>query len=161
MYVTGYIPNGAIHDLVIERFLSLYHATVAASLVSTKSFWLVQRRSGGPLGVRFGLYRHRTGTSVPGGRPDEISPITDIGQRMSLVGGRPDVARRWSELLLLAISGLSRHVPLSEFGAGIGRGVLDRAGARIPARAQPLNMPVKGKALLERGRDPVASRSIR
>ncbi len=39
--------------------------------------------------------------------------------------------------LLVAISGLSRHVPLSEFGAGIGRGVLDCAGARIPARAQP------------------------
>ena len=30
--------------------------------------------------------------------------------RMSLVGGRPDVARRWSELLLLAKTGLSPFV---------------------------------------------------
>ena len=59
MYATGYISNGAIHDLVIERFLSLYHATVAASLVSTKSLWLVQRWSGGPLGVTYGSPRRR------------------------------------------------------------------------------------------------------
>ncbi len=34
--------------------------------------------------------------SLVGCRVDEISTITDIGQRMSPVGGRPDVARRWS-----------------------------------------------------------------
>jgi hypothetical protein len=40
--------------------------------------------------------------SLVGGEADGISTKADIGQRMSLVGGRPDVARRWSELLLLA-----------------------------------------------------------
>ncbi len=40
--------------------------------------------------------------STFGGRADEIGTITDIGQRMSPVEGRADVARRWLELPLIA-----------------------------------------------------------
>ena len=45
------------------------------------------------------------GMSVVGCRADEISTITDIGQRMSVAGGTSDVSRAWPELLLLANSG--------------------------------------------------------
>ena len=37
--------------------------------------------------------------------------------RMSLVGGRPDVARRWSELLLLAKSGHRGQLDLMRWTA--------------------------------------------
>jgi hypothetical protein len=45
--------------------------------------------------------------SVPGGKADEIGTITDIGQRMSAVGGRADVLEAWPESLLLANTGSS------------------------------------------------------
>ena len=46
-------------------------------------------------------------TSGAAGEADEIGGKADIADGMSAVGGKPDVARRWSELLLLAISRLS------------------------------------------------------
>jgi len=41
-------------------------------------------------------------TSGAEGEADEIGGKADIADGMSAVGGKPDVARRWSELLLLA-----------------------------------------------------------
>ncbi len=46
--------------------------------------------------------------SAAGGKAELNGAKADIGQRMSVIGGGADVARRWSELLLLAITG---HVP--------------------------------------------------
>jgi hypothetical protein len=44
-----------------------------------------------PLWVNFGLSRPTAATSAFRGKADEIGTITDIGQRMSAVGGRADV----------------------------------------------------------------------
>ncbi len=45
------------------------------------------------LWVRFGLYRHRTGTSVPGGKADLNGAKAGVADRMSDVGARADLDR--------------------------------------------------------------------
>ncbi len=84
------------------------------------------------------------------------------GQRMSPVGGRPDVARRWSELLLLATSGSARcrrrkpstawslcHVP-------IGRGC--RAKKLVPENSPPHRWAAAGPFAAMTAAHPVVSR---
>ncbi len=58
-----------------------------------------------PSWVNFGLSRPTAATSAFRGKADEIGTITDIGQRMSAVGGRADVACQGLSGPFLAISG--------------------------------------------------------
>jgi hypothetical protein len=52
--------------------------------------------------TRFGLYGHRTGTSVPEGKADLNGAKADIGARMSAAGGRAGLPWAWPELRFLA-----------------------------------------------------------
>ncbi len=69
---------------------------------------LIARRS--PLGQQ---RKSATATKMSafGGKADEIRAKADFGARMSEAEGRPDVARRWSELLFLARTGSSASSP--------------------------------------------------
>ncbi len=62
-FVTGYLHDPAADRACVN---TLCHANDLCE--SACRLW-----------VRFGLYRHRTGTSVPGGKADEISTKTDTG----------------------------------------------------------------------------------
>ncbi len=64
------------------------------------------------LRVNFGLSRPTAATSAFRGKADEIGTITDIGQRMSAVGGKADVPATWPESPLLATSGHSIETAL-------------------------------------------------
>jgi hypothetical protein len=53
----------------------------------------MRHRPEGLLRVRFGLYRHGTGTSVPEGKADLNGAKADFSARMSAAGGRADLDR--------------------------------------------------------------------